>query len=110
VTPIEAVEDLAIKLTQHTWTCCTAFELCGYVLVNDSTSADGAQEYAVLMRLADGTWRQIESITFGWCTTEKAADLLRRIIAGEFDDADYAVPVEPRLETPAEHGSCHLCA
>jgi hypothetical protein len=107
-----AAELLAEKLTEHTWTGCTAFELQGYLFLNDSTSADGAQEYAVLKRpvAPAGAFFQIESITFGWCDREKALALVRQVLAGEFDEADYRRAVKPRLHTPAEHGRCHLCA
>jgi hypothetical protein len=47
VTPVESAEDLARKLPEHTWTACTAFELGGYVWVNDATSPDAGREFAV---------------------------------------------------------------
>jgi hypothetical protein len=53
---------------------------------------------------------QVESITFSWCSYESALKLIRHVIAGEYDDADYAAPVEPQIETQEEHGRCHLCA
>lgn len=109
VGPVESAEQLAEKLTQHTWTLCTAFELAGYLFLNDSTSEDGAQEYAVVQRMPDGTSRQVESITFGWCSEAQALDYVRRSIAGEFDGADYARTVSPRLETHEQHGTCPLC-
>jgi hypothetical protein len=110
VGPVESAEQLAEKLTQHTWTLCTAFELAGYLFLNDSTSEDGAQEFAVVKRMPGGTLRQVESITFGWCSETQALDYIRRSIAGEFDRADYAKTVSPRLETPEEHGRCGHCA
>lgn len=109
VSRIETAEDLAEKLAEHTWTACTAFEHRGYFFLNDSTGPDGAQEYAVLRTLDDGTWLQIESITFSWCSREKSLDYILRVVSGEFDQADYAVPVQPRLETPEEHGRCPCC-
>src|SRR5690554_530849 len=42
----EGAERLAHQLTQYTWCGCNGFRLNNYVFVNDSTSADGAQEYA----------------------------------------------------------------
>lgn len=110
VSPVELAEDLAEKLSEHTWTLCTAFEHRGYLFLNDSTGPDGAQEYAVLRKRDDGQWLQIESITFGWCSREKSLDYLRRIVAGEFDAVDYAFAVQPRLQTPEEHGRCPACA
>jgi hypothetical protein len=34
VTPVSSAEELARKLTTVTWTCCTAFELGGYLWLN----------------------------------------------------------------------------
>jgi len=45
VTPVSSAEELARKLTTVTWTCCTAFELGGYVWLNDATSPDRGQEW-----------------------------------------------------------------
>jgi hypothetical protein len=68
VVRVSSAEDLARILTETTWCCCCGFELAGYLFLNDATSADGAQEYAVVKRGADGeAWRQVESITFSWC-------------------------------------------
>lgn len=110
VSVIGSAEELAEKLSESTWTGCTAFELAGYLFLNDATCADGAQEYAVIKRMPDGTYLQIESITFSWCDGPKALQYVREILAGQYDAADYARPVSPRLESAAEHGHCHLCA
>ncbi len=110
VVSIGSAEDLAEKLTEHTWTGCSAFELQGYLFLNDSTCADGAQEYAVVKQLPDGAFEQIESITFSWCSQEKALGYIRQILAGQYDQADYRFAVKPKLETAREHGACHLCA
>lgn len=108
--PVESAEVLAKKLTDVTWTGCTAFELGGYLFLNDATSGDGAQEFAVVKRLPDGSCEQIESITFSWCTYERALELIRRTLAGEFDQVDWRKPVSPTLESNEEHGRCYLCA
>ncbi len=106
-------EDLARMLTQSTWTLCSAFFVEGqpdYLFLNDSTHEDGAGEWAVLKRQPDGSFVQIESITFSWCNESKGLDYVRRIHAGELDTAEYAASVTPALETPDIHGRCHLCA
>lgn len=108
--PVESAEVLAKKLTDVTWTGCTAFELGDYLFLNDATCGDGAQEFAVVKRLPDGSFEQLESITFSWCTYEKALELIRQTLAGEFDQVDWRKAVTPRLETSAEHGRCYLCA
>ena len=113
VGPAASAEDLAEKLTQHTWTLCTGFYVAGhpeYLFLNDATSEDGAAEMAVVKGGLYATKRhQIESITFSWCTYETALDYVRRILAGEMDATDFARPVQLRLERADQHSRCHLC-
>lgn len=110
VTAVGSAEELAEKLTQHTWTLCTAFELDGYVYANDATSADGAQEYAVLRRDGETSeFVQLESITFSWCSEVQALALIRRISAGEINSCQYGWISAGRFETPTEHGRCLHC-
>ena len=70
-------EILARFLTQQTWTLCQAFAIGDLVFLNDSTSEDGASEWAVHK---DG--QQLESITFSWCTEEEALSYIQRLQAG----------------------------
>lgn len=118
---VPTAEDLARKLTEMTWCGCNGFTVAGtdYLFLNDATSGDRAQEYAVVKRIgADiivheggvSTALQVESITFSWCTYERALDLIRHVLAGEYDHADYAVPVTLRLDTREQHGRCAHCA
>ena len=107
--PAESPEWLAEQLTQYTFCGCNGFQLAGYVFVNDATCADGAQEYAAL-KLAGDHYVQIESLTFSWMTPTQALDVIRRVLAGEFDAEQYAIIDPGRLETPEEHGRCHHCA
>jgi len=111
VVPVASAEDLARKLTTTTWCCCQGFELEGYLFLNDATSADGAQEYAVLKRDGgNGSPVQIESITFGWCDETLALTYIRETLAGEYDRSRFVREVEARLETPEQHGRCPHCA
>ncbi len=111
VSPVESAEELAKKLTDTTWCCCTAFELGGYLFLNDSTSPDGAQEFAVVKRDGgQGKPVQIESITFGWCDEAKALQHIRNSLAGDYDRSRFAHEVSPALETPEAHGRCPHCA
>ena len=97
---------LAENLTQHTWTLCTAFKLVTapdaepLLFLNDSFSENGAQEYAVIR---DG--RQIESITFSWCSQGEAYNHIAYLVRGGGIDCG---PLEPRLE-PADTHLCILC-
>lgn len=111
VAEVLSPEDLAEKLTQHTWCCCNAFRLQGYIFANDSTCEDGAQEYGILRPDTDGPdLVQIESITFSWCTFGSALKLIRQVIAGDFDAERYSRVQRDRIQTPEEHGRCQFCA
>lgn len=103
--------DLARKLTESTWTLCTAFVLGEYVFANDATGPDGAQEYAVLRpRRERGDYQQIESITFSWCSEVRALELIRRVVTGEFDHQKLGSVSPVRLEQPRDHRVCGHCA
>lgn len=109
---VNDAQELADKLTGHTWTLCTGFRHRGYLYLNDSTSEDGAQEYGVVKEAKDAgdSFLQVESITFGWCDKARALDYIERISAGEYDGSSFARKVNPRIETPKLHSRCHLCA
>ena len=111
IAPVTTSEELATKLTEQTWTLCTAFELQGYIFLNDSTSEDGAQEYAVVKSQGD-SFLQLESVTFGWMNRESALDFIRKTVAGEIDaEALYGkVELKQKLDTREEHGTCPFCA
>lgn len=105
-----SAEDLAEKLTGRTWTLCTGFRLGGYLFLNDSTSEDGAQEFAVVKLSPDpgGAALQAESITYGWCDYQTGLDFVRRCLAGEYDPDGIPLPgLTP--ETSERHGRCSLC-
>ena len=109
VLPVETADELAEKPTAHIWTLCTAFRLTDYLFLNDSTSEDAAQEYAVARATTEnGPALQVESITFGWCDRAEALDYIRRTLAGEFNVA--ARPLTLRLESPDLHERCGHCA
>src|SRR5947209_8470312 len=93
VSTVASPEELAEKLTGHTWTLCTGFCVTGheqYLFLNDATHEDGAGEVAIVRGGLAGHWVQIESITFSWCQQTKALEYIRGILAGDYDEADYA--------------------
>ena len=114
VNVVESVEKLSHDLTSMTWCCCQAFRLVQhpqYVWVNDSTSPDGIQEFALVrIGLAKGSFRQLETVTFGWLDEQQATKLIKAAINGDFDNSDWAREVRSILQTPQEHGTCCHCA
>jgi hypothetical protein len=100
-------------LARKTWPLCYAFHVKGheeYLFLNDATHEDGALEIAIVKRSLDGTCRQIESITFSWCGPSRALDLIGDALAGRLDTSAFAQHVAPRIDLPAEHENCTLCA
>lgn len=114
VSAVATAEELAEKLTQHTWTLCTGFFVQSqprYLFLNDATHEDGAGEFGVVAGGMDGPHVQIESITFSWCSIDEALDHIRKTLAGDYDTSSFAHSLElaGRLEPPDRH-RCHLCA
>jgi len=99
--------ELAEKLTQYTWCGCNGFGLGDYLLLNDSTGADGAQEYAILRR---DTLEQVESVTFGWMEEGEVFDYLKGLLYGTAELCEPFWHARPKqIQTPEEHGMCYLC-
>ena len=115
VSAVATAEELAEKLTQHTWTLCTGFFVPThprYLFLNDATHEDGAGEYGVVAGGLDGPHIQIESITFSWCSTAEALGHIRRTLAGDYDASSFAhaLDLAGRLDQPRQHGPCRFCA
>lgn len=100
---ITSISELAEKLSKHDWCGCTGFKLHNYLFLNDSVVGSG--EYAVVNTT---TLKQVESITFGWCTIEEAIGYITQTLAGEFNLSCGRVEVK-QLQTPIEHDRCELC-
>ena len=108
VSDVADAAELASKLTTMTWCACNGFRLDGYLFLNDATSPDGAQEYAVVK---EATGQQVESITMSWIAFPRAVAYINGAIRGEFDNQHLGlVDVKTRIQTPAEHGRCSACA
>lgn len=106
VAEIATAEELAKKLTETVWTLCTGFRHAGYLYLNDSSSEDGAAEYAIY-KDGDPTG-QIESITFGWCSEAEALKYIQEITAGKYDDARWETPAV-KFTVGVPH-TCSRCA
>ncbi len=105
----ERIDQLTEKLTEHTWTNCAGWRLEGFLFLNDQTSENGAFEVAIV-READLV--QTESITFSWCTKERARELIERIVKGNHVCvwSGIAGITALQLQTWQEHGACRHCA
>ena len=88
-----ADEMLSDLVHTKTWTLCTGWRVGETLYLNDSTSEDGAQEYAVL-RVQPGAGRlvakQFESVTFGWMTLEEIEDFIEQTWNADIETGDYA--------------------
>jgi len=104
VADVTSAEELATKLTEHVWTLCTGFRFGGHLYLNDALSPDGAQEYAIV-RESDRV--QVESITFGWCTHDRALRHIENITAGRCHES-YGLVANP-IEPSISH-RCPACA
>ncbi len=101
------VNELAKELTQITWVGCQGFKIKNYYLLNDSTSEDSAQEYTIVWA-TKGVLLEIESVTFGWMSTDSAEKFLREMLNGKYNNHIYRVCSKKILET--ENHKCALCA
>lgn len=97
---------LARLLTETYWTLCTAFTIGEYYFVNDATSEDGAGEWAILRKNPNGSFDQVETITFGWLKVDKASTYISKILRG-----GYKTPIVKDVEFKTSHvGKCRFCA
>ena len=110
VEDVPDAETLAHELKRHAaLTLCTGFRLQGYLLLNDATHEDAAQEFAVLK---EPTLTQIESLTISWMNFDDVCATIQATVAGDYDRQTLAtfVSVTPdQIETPAQHGRCRYC-
>ena len=94
--------ELARILAEHTWCGCNGFRIGHLVFLNDSFSADGAQEYAVFDERRNC---QIESLTVSWMTRESLEATITRLLD---TGAEWCGSPLPSLDHPK--GPCYACA
>ena len=99
--------ELAAKLAHRSWTTCTGFRHAGYLFLNDATSENGAQEYAVVK---EATGQQVESLTVSWMEYPRVLAHITAAVRGEYDDQQLGTLTSAAASTPGEHGRCHACA
>ncbi len=96
-----SMKELVSSLHGRTWTGCSGFRCGSLTLLNDSTSGDSAQEYAVIR---NGI--QIESLTVSWMDFDSLLSLLINLDTG----VEPGVPSSSFTITPHPEGTCYLCA
>jgi len=114
VRPVGTPEALASQVTRRTWPACAAFEIAGYLFLNDSLPQDGSTDFAVVKcpTAPGGRVVQVASLTLGFCDDASALDHIRRVLAGGYDAPATAYAVDPQLETAAGHSArgCPFCS
>lgn len=103
VVEVPSATELATKLSEYTWCGCNGFSIGDLVFLNDSFSADGAQEYAVFR----GS-RQIESLTASWMKPAELEGAIRRLLETHDDTKPFESNFTPRTDHP--EGTCVYCA
>lgn len=104
IAPQTTPEALADLLTAGTQLLCSGFEVGDLLLLNDSFSENGAQEYAVIRN-----GRQIESLTASWMTYERLLGCLEALLTGPYKDFIDMGPATPPLDRSPDH-RCPRCA
>ena len=100
--------DLAYMLTEQSWCCCQGFRQNGYLYLNDATSENGAQEYAVVR---ESDMRQVESITFSWIDEEAARRNIWAVTTGGVHQHNWESGITAeQLQSAEQHGRCPHCA
>lgn len=93
IKPCVVDEMLSDLVHTKTWTLCTGWRVGDTLYLNDSTSENGAQEYAVL-RVQPGVGclvvEQFESVTFSWMTFEEIKDFIEQTWDSDIESGDYA--------------------
>ena len=111
VADIDSPRELAEKLTQQTFVLCQGFRWQGLLLLNDSLSEDGAQEYGVVH---EPTGLQLDSLTVSWMTPERFLACLeetakRTVAETAFGRVDLAARTDSH-GYGTDDGPCALCA
>lgn len=109
---VATASELAEKLVTQGWALCVGFRHQGFLFLNDATSEDGAQEYAVFH---EKTGRQVESITFSWMATiAKGLEVIQEILDGKNEYAADQIALgdafmRPLIDAKQPH-RCEFCA
>ncbi|BAY59259.1 hypothetical protein NIES2135_61360 (plasmid) [Leptolyngbya boryana NIES-2135] len=102
---VPTLEELVKALLKKNYVLCAGFRVGDLLFLNDSTSEDAIQEYAIVLNV-DQAFTQVESVTVDWCSPEE----LHRII-GDIQAGDYALvaSIAIRVDESDSH-RCESCA
>lgn len=108
VTDMADASDLGYEISRVEWTLCTGFRCNGFLWLNDSTSEDAIQEYAVVR---ESDMAQIESITVGWCDPVKVEQYQTDFEGGMVGPWPMGSINAWQVETPDQHKRmyCERC-
>lgn len=90
-----------------TWTLCTGFALADYLFLNDSSSEEAIQEYAIVKRPARKGEPFRHLLSFEWCDYQTAFAYISLALHGDLDAGGKIVKVA--VQTTARHGFCPHC-
>lgn len=105
--PVTNLPALANRLVHGRFPLCQGFGVGPYLLLNDSTTAEGPQEYGVVR--PDGL--QIWTLTVTWMRAQRLEQVLRYIARGGYDRETPMdlIDLAQRVQTFAQHRGCELC-
>lgn len=94
--------EFSALLVRNSWCLCNGFRFRHLLLLNDSFSEDGAQEFAVFdTRSGD----QVDSLTVSWMTEVDLCEKLQDML--QWPEGDNLEGNEP---LPHPEGPCSFCA
>lgn len=111
IRPLSTPEELADQLTKYSHCLCNGFDLGGWLFLNDSTSEDGASEFAVLRtRAGEGdVYVFFDSITVSWMNREQILDYLKNLHTLDDPTHTWIRNVRVRTEHYKSHAPCRFC-
>jgi hypothetical protein len=106
----ESILELAIALTQRRQTACQGYQIKKFTLLNDTQKPEHAQVYSLLIKAEEeGKYHEVESICFGYTTTELAEHWLVQMVNGVYPLAGLGDPIKLEIADITTHGSCYYC-
>ncbi len=94
-----SIEEFASELAEHSHVCCQGFRFRNLLLLNDATSEDGAQEFAVIR--CD---RHVEYLNCSWNDAASVARQLKHLLSSTDLGINWAFTLNPHPDGP-----CPLC-